>query len=170
MLMNMIEVRNIKKSYGKRQVLKGVSFTARQGECIGIVGANGCGKSTLLGILAGSLKADFGEISYNGENPLKNNKVFNKYIGYVPQENPLMDKLSVKDNLKFWYCDSRRSIKDDMENGILKEGCISADVCFGYFSRRDGARHRFDLCEDCYDEMISRFCVPVETTESTELL
>ncbi|MCI5954697.1 MAG: hypothetical protein MRZ49_09035 [Lachnospiraceae bacterium] len=57
-----------------------------------------------------------------------------------------------------------------LENGILKEGCISADVCFGYFSRRDGARHRFDLCEDCYDEMISRFCVPVETTESTELL
>ncbi|MGN0512704.1 MAG: ABC transporter ATP-binding protein [Lachnospiraceae bacterium] len=121
MLMNMIEVKNVKKSYGKRQVLKGVSFTARQGECVGIVGANGCGKSTLLGILAGSLKADFGEISYNGENPLKNNKVFNKYIGYVPQENPLMDRLSVKDNLKFWYCDSRRSIKDDMENGILKE-------------------------------------------------
>ena len=57
-----------------------------------------------------------------------------------------------------------------LENGILKEGCFSADVVFGYFSRRDGVRHRFDLCEDCYDEMIVHFCVPVEADENTELL
>lgn len=57
-----------------------------------------------------------------------------------------------------------------LEKGILKEGCFSADILFGYFSRRDGARHRFDLCEDCYDEIISQFRVPVETAESTELL
>ncbi len=57
-----------------------------------------------------------------------------------------------------------------LENGILKEGCFSADILFGYFSRRDGVRHRFDLCEDCYDEIISQFRVPVETAENTELL
>lgn len=119
--MSLVEVKNIKKTYGKRQILKGVDFRVEKGECVALVGANGCGKSTLLGILAGSLKADSGELFYNGENPFQDNKVFYKYAGYVPQENPLMDKLSVKDNLKFWYCDSKHNLKEDMETGILKE-------------------------------------------------
>lgn len=119
--MNFIEVKEIKKSYGKREILKGVSFYVKKGECVALVGANGCGKSTLLGVLAGTLKAASGEIMYNGENPLQNRKIFQKYVGYVPQENPLMDKLSVYDNLRFWYCDTDRSIDEDMKNGILKE-------------------------------------------------
>ncbi len=57
-----------------------------------------------------------------------------------------------------------------VENGYLKEGCFSADVAFGFFSRKDGTSHHFDLCEDCYDEMIRQFAVPVETTENVELL
>ena len=57
-----------------------------------------------------------------------------------------------------------------VENGYLKEGCFSADAAFGYFSRKDGTVHCFDLCEDCYDEMISQFQVPVEEKEDTELL
>lgn len=119
--MNFIEVNGIKKSYGKKEILKDVSFYAKKGECVALVGANGCGKSTLLGVLAGTLKAASGEILYNGENPLKNKKIFQQYVGYVPQENPLMDKLSVYDNLRFWYCDTDRNIDEDMKNGILKE-------------------------------------------------
>lgn len=57
-----------------------------------------------------------------------------------------------------------------VEDGYLKEGCFAADARFGYFSRKDGTRHCFDLCEDCYDVMISGFCVPVEESEGTELL
>lgn len=124
--MNFIEVKEIKKSYGKREILKGVSFYVKKGECVALVGANGCGKSTLLGVLAGTLKAASGEILYNGENPLQNRKIFQKYVGYVPQENPLMDKLSVYDNLRFWYCDTDRSIDEDMKNGILKEFGLDA--------------------------------------------
>lgn len=119
--MSIIEVKKIHKSYGKKKVLDGVSFHVEKGECVALAGANGCGKSTLLGILAGSLKADDGEILYNGENPFKNKSVFYKYAGYVPQENPLMDKLSVYDNLRFWYCDSRRSMEEDIKQGILGE-------------------------------------------------
>ncbi|MCM1467181.1 MAG: ABC transporter ATP-binding protein [Alistipes sp.] len=119
--MNYIEVKEIKKSYGRKEILKGASFFAKKGECVALVGANGCGKSTLLGVLAGTLKAASGEILYDGENPLQNRKIFQKYVGYVPQENPLMDKLSVYDNLRFWYCDTKRSIDEDMDNGILKE-------------------------------------------------
>lgn len=56
------------------------------------------------------------------------------------------------------------------ENGYLKEGCFAADYCFGYFSRRDGIRHRFDLCEECYDKIVAKFEIPVEETPENELL
>lgn len=114
-----IEAEGINKSYGRKsQVLKGASFHASAGEYIAIVGANGCGKSTLLGILSGSLRADGGTFQIDGQNPFKNSKVFSRYIGFVPQENPLMENLSVYDNLRFWYCDTGRDIKQDLANGV----------------------------------------------------
>lgn len=57
-----------------------------------------------------------------------------------------------------------------IENGYLKEGCLFVDTTFGYFSGKDGMRHRFDLCEACYDKMIARFQIPVEENEVNELL
>lgn len=57
-----------------------------------------------------------------------------------------------------------------VENGILKEGCLSVDYSFGYFSKKDGTKIRFDLCEECYEEITSRFAIPVEISEDTELL
>ena len=98
----MIEVTNISKSYGKKQILKDISFKADAGERVVIVGRNGCGKTTLLKILAGAMEPDGGNLNYFGENPLKNSAVFRKNCGYVPQENPLMEELSVLDNLRLW--------------------------------------------------------------------
>lgn len=57
-----------------------------------------------------------------------------------------------------------------VEDGHLREGCFSAEAVFGYFSRKDGIVHSFDLCEDCYDRMIAQFELPVEEREGTELL
>lgn len=57
-----------------------------------------------------------------------------------------------------------------LENGYLKEGCFNADYLFGYFSRKDGSRHRFDLCEDCYDKILENFQIPAEETQENELL
>lgn len=128
--MNIIEGKNIKKKYGKKVILDGADISVREGECVAIVGANGCGKSTLLGILSGTLKADAGEILYNGMDIYKDRRRMAGFAGYVPQENPLMENLSVYDNLRLWYCDSKRSIKDDMENGILKE--FGLDKYAGY--------------------------------------
>ena len=56
-----------------------------------------------------------------------------------------------------------------MKGKYLTEGCFSVDYVFGYFSRKDGTRHRFDLCEDCYDEFVGNFAIPVEVCEETEL-
>lgn len=57
-----------------------------------------------------------------------------------------------------------------VEDGYLKEGCFSAEAAFGYFSRKDGIVQSFDLCEDCYDQLVSQFAVPPEEREGAELL
>ena len=57
-----------------------------------------------------------------------------------------------------------------VESGILREGCFAGDHAFGYFSEKDGEIQCFDLCEECYNKMIAKFRVPVESGERTELL
>lgn len=57
-----------------------------------------------------------------------------------------------------------------LEKEIIREGYFTAEARFGYFSRKDGTRHRFDLCEDCYDQWIHTFAIPVEEVPETELL
>lgn len=98
----MIEVHNVSKTFGKKQILKDINFEVKPGERVVIVGKNGSGKTTLLRIMTGIIKADTGEIQYFNEKAQSNGKVFRKYCGYVPQENPLMDELTVSDNLKLW--------------------------------------------------------------------
>lgn len=102
----MIKLDNITKRYGKNQVLKDISLEIASGETIAIIGRNGCGKSTLLQIMAGCLKPDSGTLSYYGKEATGHSKVFQSYCGYLPQENPLMEQLSVRDNLKLWNTSS----------------------------------------------------------------
>ena len=124
---NIITVTDITSSYGNKQILKGVSFTAQRGECIGIVGANGCGKSTLLSVLAGILKPKSGEVLYYGRSAWRDGgmsrmngdrELIRKMTGYVPQENPLIPELTVYDNLRLWYPDKQK-LKQELAQGFL---------------------------------------------------
>ncbi len=63
-------------------------------------------------------------------------------------------------------CQKKLSVK----NGILAEGVFEGNQKFGYFSKKDGIRHSFDLCEECYDKMIAEFAIPVKEEEVQELL
>lgn len=117
----MIEVTHLSKSYGKHQILKDISFQAECGECVVIVGRNGCGKSTLLQILAGIMKPDTGKISYFGNDAGKSQRVFMKYCGYVPQDNPLFDELTVRDNLKFWSAGEKADMADVIQQFKLQK-------------------------------------------------
>lgn len=113
----MIIVDGIRKKY-KQYILEDINFSVEKGQCVGILGANGCGKSTLLSIMAGTKKCDDGRILYDGFDITKNKSIFTKYIGYVPQENPLIEELSVNDNLKFWYSNSKKDLKKDFLEGV----------------------------------------------------
>ena len=109
---NMIlEIKDLRKKYGRKVVLDGVSLTAREGSCIALLGGNGSGKSTILSILAGMIRADGG--SFRAENGKEKAR-----IGYVPQGTPLLEELSAKDNLRLWY--DSKTLKKELEDGVLK--------------------------------------------------
>lgn len=114
-----MQIEHIKKHYNKKIVLKDVSFEISEGECVGILGGNGCGKSTLLSILAGVNKPDEGSFIHNGADLLRDRKVRSRFVGYVPQGNPLYDELTAKDNLKLWY-DSASMKRELAEGGVLR--------------------------------------------------
>lgn len=115
----MIEIEDLTSAYGKKEVLCGVNLSGERGECIGIVGPNGCGKSTLLSVMAGVLRPKSGSVYYYGRDALKDPVVFRKMTGYVPQENPLLEELSVYDNLRLWYLD-KVQLQKELEQGFLQ--------------------------------------------------
>lgn len=98
----MLRVEHISFSYRKKNVLRDVTFSAKDGDFVGIIGKNGCGKSTLLSVLAGVNRPAGGEVLYQ-DVPLYGKGVKpSELVGYVPQLNPLLMELSVSDNLKLW--------------------------------------------------------------------
>ena len=113
-----IKINGIKKKYGKKEVLKGVSISVPSGKCVGILGGNGCGKSTLLSILAGIQPADGGEFLCNGKNLLASSKERSKLVGYIPQGTPLIDELTARDNLSLWY--TKEAMEKELRDGVLK--------------------------------------------------
>ena len=85
-----LRAHEIGKSYGRRQVLREVSFSVEAGTLVGIVGENGSGKSTLLRILAGDLRPDHGEVFVRGT------------TGYCPQSVILNEALTVNQHLDYF--------------------------------------------------------------------
>ncbi len=74
-----------------------------------------------------------------------------------------------KEKLEEIYC-NKCGRKINVENEIVKEGVLSVDYKWGYFSNKDGMMHSFDLCEECYNFMVKDFIYPVSEKEYTELI
>lgn len=99
---NILEVKNLRKSYKERAVIKDISLYLKEGEVVGLLGPNGAGKTTSFYMIVGLIKADGGSINLNGNNITK----FPMYqrskmgIGYLPQEASIFRNMSVEDNIK----------------------------------------------------------------------
>ncbi|MBR6681800.1 MAG: ABC transporter ATP-binding protein [Clostridia bacterium] len=113
----LIEIKNIKKNYGKKTVLSDISLKTEGGKCIGIIGGNGCGKSTLFSILAGVNKAKEGQFLLDGQDLLKNTRMRSSIVGYVPQGTPLIEELTAYDNLLLWY--EKERMEKELSGGVL---------------------------------------------------
>lgn len=98
----LLNVKSLSKAYGKKQILKNITFSADQGEIIGLVGENGAGKSTLLKLLATLLKPDSGQIELNHLSYQKHLKKVRQHIGFVPQDIVLWEDLTVEENMHFF--------------------------------------------------------------------
>lgn len=94
----LLELKNIDKSFGEKEVLKGVSFTAESGKAFGLLGRNGAGKTTTIRILMNVLPANNGEVLVDGE-PINYEKIG---LGYLPEERGLYPKKLIMDQLVYF--------------------------------------------------------------------
>ncbi|MBL6009523.1 ABC transporter ATP-binding protein [Bacillus halotolerans] len=98
----MLQAENIKKAYGKKTIVKGISFSLRKGESFGLLGPNGAGKSTTISMISGLVPLDGGEITVGGYVIGKDTNKAKQKIGIVPQEIALYPTLTAQENLVFW--------------------------------------------------------------------
>ncbi|MER3497906.1 MAG: ABC transporter ATP-binding protein [Chitinophagaceae bacterium] len=101
----MIELKDIKKSFGDRTVIRGVSAVMKPGQCNLIIGASGSGKTVLMKCMVGLLKPDDGHILYNGQDftamKTEEKAEVRKQIGMLFQGSALFDSLTVEQNVMF---------------------------------------------------------------------
>jgi ABC-2 type transport system ATP-binding protein len=121
----MIKVRNLKKSFGPKVAVNGVSFTVERGEVLGFLGPNGAGKSTTMRMITGFIPPSEGEISIGNYDMLENPIPAKKLIGYLPENAPSYADMSVNGFLTF--CAEIR--------GLTGEACTKAvhrviEMCF----------------------------------------
>ncbi|BDG79120.1 MULTISPECIES: ABC transporter ATP-binding protein [Bacillus] len=98
----MLQAENIKKAYGKKTIVKGISFSLKKGESFGLLGPNGAGKSTTISMISGLVPLDGGEITVGGYAIGKDTNKAKQKIGIVPQEIALYPTLTAQENLVFW--------------------------------------------------------------------
>ena len=96
---NLIEVQNIKKNYGNKEAVKGISFNVEEDEILGLLGPNGSGKTTTIGMLLGLLKPTTGQIFINNLKLEENRIRILEMINFISPYIELPKKLTVKQNL-----------------------------------------------------------------------
>lgn len=110
-----LEVKGLEKSYGTNKVLKGISFVAKPGKAIGLLGRNGAGKTTTIRIIMGVFNADAGQVLVNGKEI--DRTALN--IGYLPEERGLYPKKVIMDQLVYFGELRGLSSKEGKENAMF---------------------------------------------------
>lgn len=96
-----IEVKNVSRSFGRRQVVRDLDLRIRRGSIYGLLGRNGAGKTTVIKMLAGLIFPDAGEIKVNGIDTAEFTAADRAKIGYVSEKQILMPSLSVRSLIAF---------------------------------------------------------------------
>ena len=147
---NTLKIEHLRKVYGKREVVKDISFSMQGGQIIGLLGPNGAGKTTTFYMIVGFIANSGGKISVNGiditDQPMY--KRARMGISYLPQEPSIFRKLSVRDNIRL-VVESRTDIdkkrKEEITNGLIKSfGLTQIEKQKGY-TLSGGERRRTEI-------------------------
>lgn len=119
---SVLEVVNLAKAYGKKEVVKDISFSMQAGEIIGLLGPNGAGKTTTFYMIVGFLKPKRGTILLDGENitSLPMYVRSKRGISYLPQEPSIFRKLNVEDNIRL-VVQTRADLKKREQELLVEE-------------------------------------------------
>lgn len=96
---NIIEIKELEKKYGNKEVLKGLNLTIGSGQIVGLLGPNGCGKTTLLKTIVGLIKDYKGTVLIEGNAP---NTYTKSIISYLPEKTYLSNWMTVKDSFSLF--------------------------------------------------------------------
>jgi phospholipid/cholesterol/gamma-HCH transport system ATP-binding protein len=120
----MIEVRDLKKGFGARPILDGVSFRIEKGESVVIIGRSGGGKSVLLKHLIGLLKPDAGQVLIEGENivPMNERELLRvrRKFGMLFQSAALFDSMTVAENVGFAFRRDRSLPEEEVRRKVAE--------------------------------------------------
>ena len=97
--MSAVSVRDLRKSYGSHEAVRGIDFDIGQGEVFGLLGPNGAGKTTTVEILEGYRKRDAGDVTVLGEDPQHAGRAWRDRVGVVLQSSSLYPALTVRESL-----------------------------------------------------------------------
>lgn len=99
--MNVIEINNLTKNYGKNRGIQNVNISVEKGEIFGFIGPNGAGKSTTIKTILNFIYPTSGSAKILGMDSVKESEKIKEYIGYVPSEVRYYDDVKVKDIIKY---------------------------------------------------------------------
>jgi len=114
----MIRVESVSRLYGDFRAVDNVSFTIGKGEIVGLLGHNGAGKTTIMKLLTAFLEPDAGKILINGKNIADQPEAVQSLIGYLPENLPLYDEMSVIDYLD--YVADLRGLNGDSKTQAIR--------------------------------------------------
>ena len=98
----MIEVRELRKSFGSKRAVDGVSFVARDGQITGLLGPNGAGKTTTLRMLYTLMRPDAGTIHVDGRNAQLEPLAVRRTLGVLPDARGLYKRLTARENIEYF--------------------------------------------------------------------
>lgn len=119
--MNVIEIKNLTKVYGKNRAIQDINISVKEGEIYGFIGPNGAGKSTTIKTLLNFIYSTSGEALIFGMDSVKESEKIKEYIGYVPSEVRYYDDVKVKDIIKYaqsFYPKSNKEYVDRICNEL----------------------------------------------------
>ena len=143
----MIQLEKVTKKFGPTVAVDEISLSIKEGEIVGLLGPNGAGKTTTVRMIAGVLPTTSGKILIDGKDLEGNDREIKKKIGYLPEDNPLYDELTVEEYLKLWADLKGVEAKKDTLRFVIEKANLASVYYRPIAQLSKGFRQRVGLAQ-----------------------